>query len=208
MSNSKSKTLEDSVTEMVDRLCQNKQLPKYQFERCSDVFISMFLGDWLKDKVKEDELVYVANEFPLKKDKNCGSTNVDLLYVGKSCLYFVELKTDSSSFSQGQISSYLNHINKKTSSSDYIDPINAISEGSDKNEKYQHLISRLKNMKNMNIQFILVSPEDSNLSSDGKILGFNLLDFINCKELDTPHCELWSILQPKLAKAFGLVKNE
>ncbi len=66
---------------MFDVLVANKRLPKYQFERRVDIFVSVFLADVLT-ALFGGTYQLVVPELPLKKDDNHQSTNVDYPAAG------------------------------------------------------------------------------------------------------------------------------
>ena len=60
----------------------NKQLPKYSFERSVDAFLGVFLPEIVSQLWHPSmEAELVAQEFPLEKDEGNKSTNVDYLLL-------------------------------------------------------------------------------------------------------------------------------
>lgn len=198
-------SLSDSVKEMVGRLCKNKKLPKYQFERCADVFISLFLGDWLKKLINEIHLDYAANEFPFIKPESHQSTNIDYVFIGKNTIYLIELKTDKSSYRNEQIENY-GYLKTIDKFKEIREPIKRIKSSSRKSEKYEYLLTRFDGeaYDEMKVEIIFITPSPKPKALDGSDWKWHALeDFISCKDLDTPHQELWKIIQPELRVAFG-----
>ena len=98
------------LTEVFDVLVANKRLPKYQFERRVDIFVNVFLADVLT-ALFGGTYQLVVPEFPLKKDDNHQSTNVDYLLFhttpqGDENWVFLELKTAAGSIGQEQLDIY------------------------------------------------------------------------------------------------------
>jgi len=58
--------LDETISKVVERLERNRNFPKYQFERSIDVFLSLFIEEYLNVHCNAD-VQYVAAEFPLKK---------------------------------------------------------------------------------------------------------------------------------------------
>ena len=107
------------LAEALQRLTKNKQLPKYEFERAVDAFLGVFVPDIVGLALGESgNLKLLAQEFPLKKEGNNQSKNVD--YVLHSAAtsdrpwVFLELKTDTSSANPDQALFYAEHIDDKT----------------------------------------------------------------------------------------------
>ena len=102
------------LTDVFDVLVANKRLPKYQFERRVDVFVNLFLPDVL-GALSGGTYQLVVPEFPLKKDDNHQSTNVDYLLFhttpeGRETWVFLELKTAAGSIGHEQLDIYLRSV--------------------------------------------------------------------------------------------------
>lgn len=128
------------------RLMKFKSLPKFQFERRIDAFITMFLPQILSAHFGgETELV--CPEFPVKKEDSNQSTNADYLLYQKpegadsGRWILAELKTDEGSVGDGQLSVYRNAL--KTGMKTLIESIADIRNASAKREKYDRLIKLL-----------------------------------------------------------------
>jgi hypothetical protein len=126
-------------------VANNKQLPKYSFERSVDAFLGVFLPEivaQLWDPAVTVELV--AQEFPLKKSANNQSTNVDYLLhlsgMGETWL-FLELKTDLSSHRDHQAAIYAEKL-VNASMNALVDDVATIASASTKKAKYTSLLSR------------------------------------------------------------------
>ena len=98
------------LTDVFNVLVANKLLPKYQFERRVDIFVNVFLADIL-GALFGGTYRLVVPEFPLKKDDNHLSTNVDYLLFhttpeAAENWIFLELKTAAGSIGQEQLDIY------------------------------------------------------------------------------------------------------
>ena len=94
--------------DLLDLLRDNKQFPNYAAERRIDIFINLFLEEFLSVYYKQ-KVVFVVPEFPLKKDeKNNQTDKLDYLCAFEETKQpiFVELKTDVISFSGKQAKFY------------------------------------------------------------------------------------------------------
>lgn len=96
------------LTEVFKLLTLNKKLPYYQAERRIDIFINFYLEEILNHFLQSKTIKFVAAEFPLKKKDDAKSTKVDYLCCDriKREIYFIELKTDNSSFKTSQLEIY------------------------------------------------------------------------------------------------------
>ncbi|MBK6536882.1 MAG: hypothetical protein IPG09_03595 [Ignavibacteria bacterium] len=96
--------------DLFESLIRNKDIPKYQFERRIDTILELLLPDFLSKHF--DAIVeFAAPEFPIKKEDNNQSTNVDYLFHATSDnldkkWIMVELKTDRDSLHSNQIETY------------------------------------------------------------------------------------------------------
>lgn len=115
------------VKTLVESIVKNKDMPKVQVEReispIIEIFIEGFMDELAKNnKIDEGAYKLIAPEFPLSnKDDNHRSKNIDFLVLNKdtNVLYFVELKTDSSSFKLEQYTYYKDIINNKSTTELY-----------------------------------------------------------------------------------------
>ena len=95
---------------LLEHLDGNRRLPKYQYERRIDAFISFFLQPVLRAKgVLREDAIQLA-EFPIHAQTGKGdhSDNADFLLFepGSRRATFVELKTDGGSANDGQFLYY------------------------------------------------------------------------------------------------------
>ena len=105
-------TNQESFLERIFKMLNNnKSFPYYQAERRVDIFINFFLEDIIQQHTKFKDAIYVAAEFPLKKNSDTDhAAHIDYVMYSESlkCILFVELKTDNKSFDKKQIKFY-NH---------------------------------------------------------------------------------------------------
>ncbi len=183
-------------------LLKNKDIPKYQFERRIDTIFELFLPDILS-QYYEGEVVFVAPEFPLKKDQNNQSTNVDYLFFlnkknGDQKWIMLELKTDHDSVSYNQIDIYSRSIIKGMSK--IIDELQIIRKNSIKKHKYNILLENIEKFhSDCPIEIIYLSSFKINSASrypDINFLTFSdLLDFKPSK-----YAEVWNMFREIIIK--------
>ena len=100
------------IEEYLQTLFEYNQIPKLQIERAISSLLSIYIEELVKQHLKNTSspaynLELITPEFPLKKQNN-QSTNVDWLLIDKKnlVLYFIELKTASSSYNLEQLGTY------------------------------------------------------------------------------------------------------
>ena len=94
---------------LMQKIITGACIPKVQVERYISPILEIYIEDILEEKYN-NKYKLISSEFPLKKDKNCQSTNIDFLLVNTSQnkFTFVELKTDLNSYNVKQNDLYLN----------------------------------------------------------------------------------------------------
>ena len=125
---------------LMQHLMKGTMIPKVQVERSIGPIIGFFLADALSTLWKED-IVMLCPEFPIKKDDNHQSTNIDWLMFSRTQqeLLLVELKTTDTSFRVWQADIYddlQKKITEKASSAFLIDDLEVIGENSSESGKY------------------------------------------------------------------------
>lgn len=101
-------SLDASVEALFTQLDGFRQLPKYALERRIDLFLSLFLEEFLSTRW-EAPVSLVVPEFPIKEEENNRSCNVDYLLrrLGqKPAWVFLELKTSADSVDTAQLERY------------------------------------------------------------------------------------------------------
>ena len=153
------------VEKLISSIIENRHMPKVQVEREISPILDIFIEDILESASKFNQNIdkgtyrFIAPEFPLQSlklennKKTNRSTNIDYLLLNEDTqdLYFVELKTDSSSFKYEQFEIYEDLISTKS-----LMP----------NELYDFLSKSLTSTKYQNLKkFIL---EKMNFNKDSK----------------------------------------
>ena len=136
-----------TVSDVFKLLNRWRHLPGYPLEGRSAPFFALFLRDILRDRFGEMHDVVIP-EFPLRQgtldsgDSNL-SYNVDYVAFSKDkgTAYLVELKTDMDSKRPKQ-EEYLCKARKVPFSS-LVEGVRELAKGSDKKQKYVHLLHRL-----------------------------------------------------------------
>lgn len=189
-------TLEQSLSFAIKRLKENKDIPKYQFERAVDVMISPFLEEWLSFKLKK-KVTHVINEFPIKKDDNNQSTNVDYLMRSGDEWIFIELKTDLGSLRENQVEFYKKAVN--TGAQKLHSDLKDISKASKQKDKYKYLIEKTSNPPNTVHVIFLTPPENDKRPAvleeiDDWGQWLSIEDFF-ADNFETKHPELWKLVR-------------
>lgn len=101
-------SLSASVEVLVQQLDQFRRFPQYALERRLDVFLSLFVEEFLSTRF-EAPVHMVAPEFPLHREGNHLSTHVDYLLRREGpnpAWLFVEVKTSAEEVSREQLATY------------------------------------------------------------------------------------------------------
>jgi hypothetical protein len=102
----------DFLKSLLHFLVSNSKFPSYQAERRIDIFINFFLEEILSSYLGQ-EVLFVAPEFPLKKEESNRSTKLDYLCMydtgNEKRVVYVELKTLKKSFNEIQKNIYLKY---------------------------------------------------------------------------------------------------
>ncbi|WP_213360209.1 hypothetical protein [Brachymonas denitrificans] len=145
---------EDFLRQLMEHLLQGRQLPKVQVERSVGPILGFFLEDVLTATLKDDEFLsgryrMLCPEFPLIKENNRQSTNIDFLLYNedRQALVFLELKTTSSSFDSNQARRYrISRIRVRKEGASYLlKDLDNIQTHSSESGKYDTLKSLLVN---------------------------------------------------------------
>lgn len=191
------------LEEVFRTLIDNKALPKYQFERRVDIFLSVFLPEALSRLLGGDVRI-VAPEFPLKKADNNQSTNVDYVLFKhaerpeEERWIFLELKTDRASVDQGQVDIY--HEAIRVGMSSLLRDLNAIRDATKAGAKYDALLARFKGLPaDRPIDLIYLAPSGNlnlNLRGVGRALT---LDTLANLELER-HAAEWRLFRERVLR--------
>ena len=132
----------------LSHVVENKDLPKYQFERIIDFCLGIFIPRILEAQ-RQTAVHLVTQEFPLKKADNYQSTNMDyVLYQeaaggGSGRWLFLELKTDPRSVRFDQNDIYNRLMESGRSMRELVDDVRAIQTRSSQPLKYEEHVERL-----------------------------------------------------------------
>jgi len=141
----------DFINDLMVNILEGVHIPKVQVERELSPILGMFIESLLTKYFEDNndfsgDYKLILPEFPLKKDNDNQSTNIDFLLFNKSkkAMVLLELKTDPSSHNEEQIKTYSLLKSKiSTKSAKFLrDDLNAIIEGSTKKTKYQYVTER------------------------------------------------------------------
>ncbi|RLA72160.1 MAG: hypothetical protein DRG24_03760 [Epsilonproteobacteria bacterium] len=208
------------VETLIKSIVDNKDMPKVQVEReispILEIFIESFMNNLaINNKVEEGTYKFIAPEFPLSnEDENNRSVNIDYLLLNEksNTLYFIELKTDSSSFKLSQYEYYKNTIHNKTTTELY----NFLKDL--ENKKYKNYkikvvdesISEEEFKKIKHIKLIYLAPkkltlENTRRSGAGQD-AINSIEFITFEDLhmfndiDHEFSAEWNVITSHLVK--------
>lgn len=185
-------SLDKSLEILISRLARNKKIPKYQFERSSEAFLSIFIEEALSKKL-DIGFEYVVPEFPLKKSDNSQSTNADYLFKSSGNEWLlVEIKTEITAIRKNQLEVYEEI--QDSEFAELISKIEAILENTKKKSKYEHLLTEIKNYHPLTgkTRIIYITPH-KNCPFQKDVAG---IDWISFKDLffdfkSEKHPDLW-----------------
>ncbi len=183
------------------QMAGDKALPKYQFERRVDAMLAVLLPDLLA-QVIGGRPVYVVSEFPLKKASSNQSTNVDHLYFDdlRDRWFFCEIKTDSRSVQDGQVSTYLDAARRGMRV--LVDDIRRIQQASNEFGKYSALLDRVeRHPVDRPIEILYLAPgvSESRFDSRVRLLSYDKLSSLQHRE----HPEVWALFRHHLGPVLG-----
>ena len=156
----------------LSRVVDNKDLPKYQFERVIDFCLGTFLPD-IFTSMDGAPTRLVTQELPLKKDVGNQSTNLDYVLLQDETQnspgrwLFVELKTDSGSIRYRQNEIYQRLLLGGASMSSLIRDLKTIQSASLHPAKYDEALGRFEGQPlDLPIQLVYLSPNRQQLELD------------------------------------------
>lgn len=149
------------ITRLIGLMHDFRLFPKYQLERRLDIFIALFLPEFLSATFGGAPIEIVAPEFPLKKDGSRASVNADyLLYRGgdKPAWIILELKTCEGSLGASQCEKYLTASRKGMHG--LLEEIREIKGGSGEASKYEYLLGKFSAPDRLEhpIEVVYLSP--------------------------------------------------
>lgn len=206
-------TNNDFIKDLMVHILEGIKIPKVQVERAINPILSLFIEGILTTFFKSNQNLYgkyelISPEFPLKKENDNQSTNIDFLLVNnsKKLLIFFELKTDVASIDITQLNRYI-HIREKISQSSSIvlqSDLLEISKASVKKEKYNYIITQFDSVvkspaeiKNLLIIYLVpkvLKPQISSYEKIDFVLSFSDLP----KDIDHFYADEWKVIREEL----------
>ena len=162
---------DSTIDDLFNILDERRHLPKYKLELRASPFFELFLLEVLNAHYKP--LAFnpiVIPEFPLKKDNNYQSTNVDFFAVSDDYerAFLIELKTDMGYLVPAQ-AQRLQHAASRDISV-LLSDLNSIANASQAKRKYSRLQKTLENLKvsqlkaDLKPEIIYILPSFPNLT--------------------------------------------
>lgn len=206
------------LEEALKNLVASKKLPKYQFERCVDAFLGVFLPEIVGATLGSRSVKLVAQEFPIKKAGSNQSTNVDYVLNiggrGPRPWVFLELKTDPASMKDSQALIYAKRLGDATMTELLADVVQ-IQGVSSKVSKYQALLDLFPPMEAIrgSVQVVYLTPGETSAAellpptaSDDLVSRFaaNLtcISFGDLERMNlTKFPDAWSLFRTKVVPA-------
>lgn len=137
---------------LMETIIKSKDIPKAQVERYVSPILEIFLPSALS-VILGKNIEMITPEFPIKKDGNNQSTNVDFLLMSEDEIIFVELKTDTTSSNDTQMQIYQNLKNSQNLGLKLFEDFEQIKSKSSKKKKYnthqENIDCKLKELKNL-----------------------------------------------------------
>jgi len=205
------------IKTLVSSIVANKNMPKVQVEREISPILELFIEDFMDElgkngKIDKGSYKFIAPEYPLSnEDDNHRSVNIDylLLNIDTNTLYFVELKTDSSSFKLEQYHYYLDVIRNKSTVElyDFLGSLKNIKYKNYKKEIDKNITEEeFKNIKK--IELIYLAPKKLTLpnkrrNKEGQtaIEEINFITFEDINEfnsINSEYSKIWKEITPIL----------
>jgi len=192
---------QEFLEELFITLVNNKQLPKYQFERRIDAILSLFLPELLSTYFRQPVEIVVP-EFPIKKSYSNRSTNVDYLLFRRAseapqteAWIFFELKTDDSSVRPDQLQTYI--AAKERGMPKLYQELLEITKATRQRQKYVQLVRRVEQFpvnRPVDIELVYLAP--TKLESRPSIPNLHTLTFSQFREVELKqHAEIWSLFR-------------
>jgi|GEM_PF-3804692 len=191
-------------------ILENYSLPKCQVEKHIELLLKPFIAGFLNSVFGKgtnyivEESVFM--EYPLKKEGNNQSRTVDFLAVSPTKIYFLELKTASSSFRSKQVEFYLKlqeEIRLKGAGF-LLSDLYEIRKVSDKFDKYNQLINNIEKKCSFNLnqiqdaEVVYIGPEKlrSTLRKypDVKYFSFTDLSQQRVSFSNEKYLEFWNVM--------------
>ena len=198
---------------LMDSIMEATMIPKSQIERAVGPILSMFLDVVLTETYREDQnlsgsIVMISPEFPLKKNDNWQSTNIDWLMYNtvRKQLLFVELKTSDTSTNENQNSIY--HLKKEAvlrqGGAFLIEDLIQMRDRSSEFGKYQYILEKkvmplmdeISNCKDARLIYLVPKSAEHKVKGHAdSILTFGMLT----KSIPGKFSEEWGIILDHLS---------
>lgn len=134
------------LSQLINEFEMLNKVPKFQLERAVSPLLGIFINGIINKHLNAHTTVSLP-EFPLKKSGNYQSTNIDWLLIDDSnkTLYFIELKTDVTSFRKNQCGLYnkVKDLVERESAAVLFSELNKIKGKSRRGDKYSALQKRI-----------------------------------------------------------------
>lgn len=173
-----------TIDDVFDLLDERRHLPKYKLELRSSPFFEVFLLEVLNKHFKPLVLnPLIIPEFPLKKDSNYQSTNVDFFAVSDDYehAFFIELKTDMHYLKASQARGLQRAAGKGMGV--LLSELNSIANAPGANRKYSRLRKTLQNLKlsqfraNLEPEIVYILPYCPKLTRRDYLKGVEVITF-------------------------------
>lgn len=148
---------------LMQTVIKSKDIPKAQVERYVSPILEIFIASALS-KILDKKIELIMPEFPIKKEENNQSTNIDYLLTSEDEIIFLELKTDTTSSNDGQMKVYEKLRSRDSLGEDLHNDFEEIKNNSSKKKKYethQALIKdKLNNLKKLHkLKIVYLIPK-------------------------------------------------
>ncbi len=190
---------------LMQTIIKSKDIPKAQVERYVSPILEIFLASALS-KILGKNIEMITPEFPIKKDANNQSTNVDFLLTSEDEIIFVELKTDTTSGNDHQMEIYQNLKKSDKLGLKLFEDFEQIKNKSSKKKKYkihqnniEHKLNNLKNLQKFKIIYLVPKNLKNKNSFDEegkKVITFEELYQNN--EINHEFANEWKIITSHL----------
>lgn len=211
------------INDLMDSIIEGMNIPKVQVERAFNPILKIFIESLLNSYFEDDETMrgdykLISPEFPLKKEDNKQSTNIDFLLLNneKKVLLFFELKTDISSADASQTERYIEYKKRIERESAEIlrKDLLAICSTTQKKNKYEHLltqfdkvVSRPELIKKAVIFYLVpkaIKKQTKALSGVDYVWSFENLP----SSIKNNYSDYWEIIRSKVAVIDSFYETE
>jgi len=202
----------DFLEELLNGIVRYASIPKLQIERVVGPILTLFIEDLLgklqnTEGKWEDKIHLVSPEWPLKKQENYQSKNIDWLMVQPSShkIFLVELKAYSGSGSDDQLEIY-KAIESRVSAESagfLLGDVEAIRNASSSRWKYNFILNSASNFKDAfescwKVSIIYIVPKElkARLSKVDGITCYSFEDLPDC--LESERNSVWQRIRKML----------